>query len=216
VPGGQCGALGGPAVGGGQGDQVQAVELVTDVAPGVTDGGLDDPDEQQRQPAQLHVGADAVLAVVKHRAQPERALHVPPPSFDRDQLLVGGGEIVRGEGEVGGPQQPLAVQVLFSLDRGVVDTQQPGGGAAQVAAQTRLGAQGADQFVAAPRAPGVGSVDELGQVRDQVRPDLTVPLGRFGVVTDHEPLGPRPLVAVPVPAGATWTSLTRRLSATLR
>ena len=75
---------------------------------------LDDADEQQRQPAQLHVGADAVLAVVEHRAQPERALHVPPAAFDGDQLLVGGGEIVRGEGGVGGAQQPLAVQVLLA------------------------------------------------------------------------------------------------------
>ena len=73
-----------------------------------------DPDEQQRQPAQLDVGADAVLAVVEHRAQPERALHVAPAAFDGDQLLVGGGQVVGGQGEVGGAQQPLAVQVLLA------------------------------------------------------------------------------------------------------
>jgi hypothetical protein len=34
------------------------------------------------EPADLDVGADAVLAVVEHRPQPEAALHVPPAPFD--------------------------------------------------------------------------------------------------------------------------------------
>src|SRR4051794_4665703 len=34
---------------------------------GLAGAGLGDPDEQQGQPAQLNVGADAVLAVVEHR-----------------------------------------------------------------------------------------------------------------------------------------------------
>jgi hypothetical protein len=42
--GGQA-ALGDAAVGGGQGDQVHAVQLVSGVAPGVAGGVLDDPDE---------------------------------------------------------------------------------------------------------------------------------------------------------------------------
>ncbi len=62
------GALGDPAVGGGEGDQVHPVELMADVAPGLAGGGLGDPDEQQGQPAQLDVGADAVLAVSGRRA----------------------------------------------------------------------------------------------------------------------------------------------------
>jgi hypothetical protein len=106
-------------------NQVQAVEFVADVAPGIVGGVLDDADEQQRQPAQLHMRADAVLAVAEHRAQPQRALHVPPAALDRDQLLVGGGEIVGGQREVGGAHQPLAVQVLLPLDRRVVDAEQP-------------------------------------------------------------------------------------------
>jgi hypothetical protein len=61
------------------------------------------------------VGADAVLAVVKHRPQPQRAGEVAPAALDRDELLVGGGQIIRGQGGVGGAQQPLrevgAVQV---------------------------------------------------------------------------------------------------------
>lgn len=63
-------ALGDPAVAGGEGDQVAAVEFEADVAPGVADGVLDDPDQQQRELAQLAAGADPVLPVVEHRAQP--------------------------------------------------------------------------------------------------------------------------------------------------
>jgi hypothetical protein len=46
------GALRDAAVGGGQGDQVHAVELVAQVAPGVADCGFGDADEQQREPAE--------------------------------------------------------------------------------------------------------------------------------------------------------------------
>lgn len=63
MAGGQGGALGHGAGTGGQGDQVQTAELVADVAPGVVGGVLHDPDEQQCEPAELDVGADAVLAV---------------------------------------------------------------------------------------------------------------------------------------------------------
>jgi hypothetical protein len=65
------------AVGGGEGDQVHPVEFVPQVAPRVAGGGLGDPDEQQRQPAQLDVGADAVLPVVVDRPQ----LQAPFMSF---------------------------------------------------------------------------------------------------------------------------------------
>jgi hypothetical protein len=52
---------------------VHPVEFVSQVAPGVAGGGLGDPDEQQRQPAQLDVGADAVLPEVVDRPQLEGA-----------------------------------------------------------------------------------------------------------------------------------------------
>jgi len=51
-----------------RGDQVHPVELVAQVAPGVPGGVLDDPDQQQRQPAELDVAADPVLAVVEDGA----------------------------------------------------------------------------------------------------------------------------------------------------
>jgi hypothetical protein len=49
-------ALGDAALGGGQGDQVHAVQFVAQVAPGVTGAGFGDPDKKQCQPTQLDVG----------------------------------------------------------------------------------------------------------------------------------------------------------------
>jgi hypothetical protein len=49
--GGAGGALRDAAVGGGEGDQVHAVEFVTQVAPGVVGGVLGDTDEKQCEPA---------------------------------------------------------------------------------------------------------------------------------------------------------------------
>jgi hypothetical protein len=60
VPSGERRALGDRAVADGEGDQVQPVELLAQAAPGMAGAVLDDPDEQQGQPAQLNVGADAV------------------------------------------------------------------------------------------------------------------------------------------------------------
>src|SRR3954465_673402 len=45
---------------GGEGDEVQPVELVVQGAPGLSGAGLGHADEQQGQPAELDVGADAV------------------------------------------------------------------------------------------------------------------------------------------------------------
>ncbi len=43
----------------GEGDRVEAVEVAADVVPGLAGGGLDDADEQQREPAEHDVGAHA-------------------------------------------------------------------------------------------------------------------------------------------------------------
>ena len=58
--------------------------------------------QQLGEPAQLDVRADPVLAVVEHRPQPERALHVAPAAFDLQRLLVRRRQVVRGQGGVGG------------------------------------------------------------------------------------------------------------------
>ena len=76
--------------------------------------------------------------MVVDRAQPEAALAVAPAAFDGEQLLVGGGQVLGGQGEVGGAQQPLAVVVGFACGGGAVDAQQPGLGAPQQPAQPRL------------------------------------------------------------------------------
>jgi hypothetical protein len=102
VAGGERGALGDLAVAGGEGDQVHPVEFLTQGVPGLPGGVLDDPQQEQREPAELDVGADAVLAVVEDRPQREGALHVSPAAFDGQQLLVGGGQVLAGEGGVGG------------------------------------------------------------------------------------------------------------------
>ena len=67
----EAGALGDGAGLSLQGHEPDGVELVGEVAPGVAGGDLAGADEQQRQPAQLHVGDDAVAAAVVDRAQVE-------------------------------------------------------------------------------------------------------------------------------------------------
>ena len=78
------------------------------------------------------MGADAVLAVVVERAQPEAGFAVAPAALDGDELLVGGGQVLGGQRGVGGAQQPLAVVVGFARGGGAGDAQQPGLGAPQL------------------------------------------------------------------------------------
>jgi len=89
LSGGEHGALIDVPAGGGEGEQVQAVEFVWDVAPGLVGGVRDHPHQQQRKPAELDVRADAVLAVVEHQPQPEGTIHVPPAAFDLQQPVLG-------------------------------------------------------------------------------------------------------------------------------
>src|SRR5665811_2265929 len=102
LTGSEHGALRDVAFAGGEGDQVETVEFVADVAPGVAGGVLHDSDQQQGQPAQLDVGADPVLAIMEHGAQAEGAFHVTPASLDGEQLFVGRRQVLGREGEVGG------------------------------------------------------------------------------------------------------------------
>ena len=52
----------------GEGDGVYPAEFGGDAPPGLTGAALGDADEQQREPAQQHVGADAVLEAVEDGA----------------------------------------------------------------------------------------------------------------------------------------------------
>src|SRR5665647_3439573 len=141
--------LGDPAFAGLQGDEVQALKLVADASPGLPGGVLDDADEEQCQPAEPRVGADAVLAVVEHRAQAQRPLHVAPAALDLVELPVGGGEVRCGERLIGGAQQPLAVEALVTFDGGAVEAQLALLGAPQQAVEGRPRAQRPDELVAA-------------------------------------------------------------------
>src|SRR5512142_43421 len=86
------------AGGAGEGAHVQPVQVVVQLGPAPAGGGLGQPDEQQGQPAQQHVGADAVFLAVVDRAQVEHALHVPPAAFDFEQLLVAQRDVFDGQG----------------------------------------------------------------------------------------------------------------------
>ncbi len=54
-----------------EGDEVEALELAAEVAPGLAGLALAEADEQQREPADQDVRADALLEAVEDRAQAE-------------------------------------------------------------------------------------------------------------------------------------------------
>jgi hypothetical protein len=80
--GGGRGGLAEGAGGAGEGADVQLVELVADVVPGQAGGGLGDADQQQGQPAQDDVGADALFEAVVDRPQVQGGLEGAPAAFD--------------------------------------------------------------------------------------------------------------------------------------
>ena len=111
----------------GRGDHLQAVQLGGEGPPGRAGGGLHDPDQQQRQPAQHDVGADAFLQPVVDRAQIDDLLQVAPAPLDLEELLVAQRDVLGRQAGIAGAQQVLAVEVGLGLDRGLVDAQQPAG-----------------------------------------------------------------------------------------
>jgi hypothetical protein len=64
------------AGGAGEGDEVQAYEFCRDPPPGAAGLALGDVDEQQREPGEQDVRADAVLESVEDRPQLDRGLGV--------------------------------------------------------------------------------------------------------------------------------------------
>jgi hypothetical protein len=64
------------AGGAGERDEVEAFELAAQVAPGVAGLAFAEADEQQREPADQDVRADALLEAVEDRAQAQDALEV--------------------------------------------------------------------------------------------------------------------------------------------
>ena len=99
------------------------IQLVAEVAPGVARRVFRHTGEEQPEPAQLDVASDAVFAVVVDGPKPQRALQVAPSRLDLGELLVGKGEVGRGEGVVVAADQPLAVEVGVPVDGGRVDAE---------------------------------------------------------------------------------------------
>src|SRR4051794_41814100 len=89
---------------------MEALQLGPHAGPGAAGGDLDGADEQQGQPAEQHVGADAVLAAVVDRAQGDDLLHVSPAAFDRQELLVASGDVLGRELGGGGAGEEIAVE----------------------------------------------------------------------------------------------------------
>ena len=141
----------------GEGAEGEQVQLAGDLGPGGAGGGLGDADQQQGQPAQDDVGADALLFAVVDRAQVDDLLEVAPAALDFQQLLVAQGDVLGGQLGVAGAQQVLAVEVGLGLDGSGVDPQQPAGGNAQVPVQARLGRDDPAQL----GPPGLGELVDL-------------------------------------------------------
>ncbi len=96
---------------------------------------LGDADEEQGEPAQQHMGADATFEPVEHGPQLEGGLEVAEAAFGFEQVLVAERDVFGGQVRIRGGEQVLAVEAFLGADRGPVDLQVAGGGLAQVAAE---------------------------------------------------------------------------------
>src|SRR5262249_45191349 len=201
----------------GEGAQGEQVQLVGDLGPGGPGSGLGDADQEQREPAQDDVGADALLFPVIDRAQVDNLLEVAPAALDFQQLLVAQGDVLGRQLGVGRAEQVLAVEVLLGLDGGRVGAQQAAGGDAQVAVQARLGGDDPAQLGPLSGAQLVAAVDHLAELGQHPLADLAVPFGGLGVVADHEPLvlGDADLLDPQVRRDVLVAALTRQGSAGL-
>ncbi len=68
--------------------KVDALEFVAQVAPGVAGLAFAEAHEQQREPADQDVGADALLEAVEDRAQGKDAMEVAEGALGFEQVLV--------------------------------------------------------------------------------------------------------------------------------
>jgi hypothetical protein len=62
--------------------------------PGLAAGVLDDPGQEQGEPAESDMGAEAVFPAVVDRPQVDDLLHVAPAAFHFEQLLVPGCDVL--------------------------------------------------------------------------------------------------------------------------
>ena len=94
---------------------MQTLDLAADPGPSHIGLRLDDADEEQSEPAQHHVGADAFPESVVSGPQVDDLLSLPPAPFDLQQLLAAQGDVLGAQVRVGAAQQALAVQVASVL-----------------------------------------------------------------------------------------------------
>src|SRR5215218_7909674 len=186
---GKClvdGPLGGPEWGGlddraglaGQGDLGQTAGFAFNPPPTLLTGALGDAGQQQRQPAQQDVGADAVLQPVEDRAQQQLGLQVPEATLGLQQVLVAQRDVLGAEVRVGGGQQVFAVQPRLGLDLGAVDDQPPVWLLAQPPAQRGVVTQGA----LGPQVRGFGLVSgRAAELSGAVTVALGADAGQFGL-----------------------------------
>ena len=80
-----------------EGDGVDAAELDGDAPPGGAGASFGDADEQQGEPAQQHVGADAGFEAVEDGAQLEGGLEVAEAAFGFEEVLVAERDVLGGQ-----------------------------------------------------------------------------------------------------------------------
>ena len=148
----------------GEGAEVDLVEVVAHVPPRVPGAGFGDTDQQEGEPAQHDVSADAGLEAVVDGSQFEGGLHVAPAPFDLEELLVAERDVFDRQGRICGAQQELAVETFLGSDRGTVHSQQSGRGGAQEPAQP--GGQPAGELGPFGGGELVGAVDGISELSE--------------------------------------------------
>src|SRR5438105_5928041 len=156
--------------------------------PGLTGGGLDDPDEQQGEPAQDHVGADTLFEAVIDGPQVEHRLHVPPAALDFQQLLAAQRDVLGGQLGVRTTQQVFPVEVLLGFDPGLAGAEQPAGGDAQEPVQAGHDGDLPAQFGAFGHGQLAGAGDQVFELGEEIGPGGGVADSGVGVVADDEPV----------------------------
>ena len=184
---GELGSLLKRASGPGESADVDPAELAAQVGPGPAGRVLGGAGQEESEPAEDDVGADAVLAPVAGRPEVDDLLHVAP-ALNFQELLVAQGDVLRGQLRVGGAQQVLPIEVLLGLRPGRVDPEQAAGGGAQVAAQPGPRRDHAAELRALVSAELAGLTDHLLETGDHAAADGGVALGGLGVEADDEPL----------------------------
>jgi hypothetical protein len=162
-----------------------------------------DAGQQQGQPADQDVGADAVFQAVEHRTQQQGGLEVAEATFGLEEVLVSEGGVFGADVRVAGGDEVLAVQPGLGLDLCGVHLQSAVGLLGQPAAERGVVAQCAfgahvRGFVACPGLVTVGTLGiagallgDTGQLGldtgDRVVALQLVAFGLFWVVADDEP-----------------------------